>query len=252
MPESERTPPSAELVSELAAWIDAAAKQALTPYELSNALSVPEAERSGPRGRLLTAFNYRETSKRASGESFFGSMFEFDGHRFPPALADVDPDDAVLWAAVTTVVQSAVARARLNDLCFEAGWGHGGDRGRAAANAYLELSTVDVYALGEDRRPGVALGRVDWLTRALELASKMRDDDLAERAVVGLAEAAVKSIAQSSPEPGVVLGAIEALVEAGRPEADDLLARASETYAGDAWNTDATIELQLRRVGGGR
>ena len=60
-------------------------------------------------------------------------------------------------------VTSPFARARLNDLCFEGHWGNVGDRGRAAVEAYLEMSTVDVYAVEEHRRPSVAIARVDWL-----------------------------------------------------------------------------------------
>ena len=71
--------------------------------------------------------------------------------------------DGLVWGAVADEVTSPIARARRNDLCFEGHWGNVGDRGRAAVDAYLEMSTVDVYAVEEHRRPFVAIARVDWL-----------------------------------------------------------------------------------------
>jgi hypothetical protein len=146
-------------------------------------------------------------------------------------------------------VKSPIARARLNDLCFAGRWGNVGDRGRAAVDAYLEMSTVDVYAVEEHRRPSVAIGRVDWLGRALHLASKMGDAGRRDLAIAAIVKAATESLAQESAEPGVSLGLIAALVDAEGAESDELLDEARRRYAGDQWNVDETLKLQLRRVG---
>jgi hypothetical protein len=90
-------------------------------------------------------------------------MMEGDGFCYPPHIKDVPTDDGLVWGAVADEVASPIARARRNDLCFEGHWGNVGDRGRAAVEAYLEMSTVDVYAVEEHRRPFVAIARVDWL-----------------------------------------------------------------------------------------
>src|SRR2546430_16788599 len=112
------------------------------------------------------------------------------------------------------------------------------------------MATVDPYGLDESRRLFVSLGRVDWLGRALANASRMRDGERVERAVAAIVSAATESLARDEREPGVALGLIEALVDADRAEADELLTRAKAKYAGDQWNIDQTLVLQLRRLKG--
>lgn len=64
-------------------------------------------------------------------------------------------------------MKAPIAPARLNDLCFVGGWGHGGDHARDAALAYLELSAgvrrVIHAAVPEAHRHGSAAASVERL-----------------------------------------------------------------------------------------
>jgi len=215
------------------------------------AIVIADEERSGSAGLVRDAFHYGESSRRSQGKGFFVPMMEGDGFCHPPHIEDVPAEVGLLWGAVADQVRSPLARARLSDLCFEGRWGNVGEHGRVAVDAYLEMSKLDVYALDEDRRTTAVMARVDWLCRALNLASRMGDAARAELAVTAIVEAARESLAQESAEPGAALGLIEALVDAGRAESDELLEAARRRYAGDQWNTDQTLLLQLRRVVGG-
>jgi hypothetical protein len=137
---------------------------------------------------------------------------------------------------VADQVRSPLACARLSDLCFEGRWGNVGEHGRAAVDAYLEMSKLDVYALDEGRRTTAVMARVDWLCRALDLASRMGDAARSELAVAAIVKGAKESLAQERAEPGAALGLIEALVDADRAESDELLEAAHRRYAGDQWN----------------
>ena len=88
------------------------------------------------------------------------------------------------------------------------------------------MAAIDPYSLDENRRLFVSLGRVDWLGRAVTHAARMRDGERVERAVAATVSAATESLAREEQEPGVALGLIEALVDADRAEADELLERA--------------------------
>jgi hypothetical protein len=246
---SGRPHPTDEDIRALALRVDSAASEAHTALELAEALTLSDEERNGPAGLVRAAFHYHEGYRRSQQNSFFVPMMEGEGFSYPPRINDVPAEEGRVWGAVADKVTSPIACARLNDLCFEGRWGNVGNRGRAAVDAYLEMSTVDVYALEEHRRPSVALGRVDWLGRALSLASKMGDAARCDLAITAMVEAARESLGRESPEPGVSLGLIAALVDAERAESDELLDDARRRYAGDQWNVDETLKLQLRRVG---
>jgi hypothetical protein len=77
----------------------------------------------------------------------------------------------------------------------------------------------------------------------------MGDVGRRDLAITAIVKAATESLAQESAEPGVSLGLIAALVDAERAESDELLDQARPRYAGDQWNVDETLKLQLRRVG---
>jgi hypothetical protein len=240
--------PPDEEIDALALRVDDAASGANTAWELAQAFVLTDEERSGPAGFVRDAFHYGEGFRRSRAKDFFVPMMEGDGFCYPPHIRDVPAEVGHLWGAVADRVRSPIARARLSDLCFEGRWGNVGERGRAAVDAYLEMSKVDVYALDEDRRLFAAVGRVDWLGRALALASKMGDAARSEEAVAAIVDAARESLAQGAGEPGVALGLSEALVDAGRPESDELLEEARRPYADDYWNMDHILQLQLRRA----
>jgi hypothetical protein len=241
--------PSGEKITALALRVDAAASAADTALDFAHALVLTDEERSGPAGLVRDAFHYGESSRRSEGGGFFVPMMEGDGFCYPPHVREVPAEVGRIWGEVADQVTAPIARARLSDLCFEGRWGDVGARGRAAVDAYLEMSKVDVYALEENRRLSVAIGRVDWLGRALKLASKMGEAGRCELAATAIVEAARESLAREAAEPGVALGLIEALVDGGRAEAGELLEEARRRYAGGQWNTDHVLQLQLRRVG---
>lgn len=241
--------PSDDAINVLALRVDDAASGANTAWELAQAFILSDEERSGPAGLVRDAFHYGESFRRSRAKDFFVPMMEGDGFCYPPHIRDVPAEVGRLWGAVADRVRSPIARARLSDLCFEGHWGNVGEHGRAAVAAYLEMSKVDVYALEEDRRLFAAVGRVDWLGRALALASKMGDAPRSEQAVMALVDATRESLAQGAGEPGVALGLIEALVDAGRAESDELLEEARRPYGGDYWNMDHILQMQLRRTG---
>jgi hypothetical protein len=246
---SDRPNPTEEDIAALALRVDFAGSAAHTAWDLAEALALTDEERNGPAGIVRAAFHYHESYPRSQRQGFFVPMMEGEGFCYPPHIIDVPADDGLVLGAVADQVTSPIARARLNDLCFEGRWGNVGDRGRAAVDAYLEMSTVDVYAVEEARRPSVALGRVDRLGRALDLASKMGDAARCDLALTAIVQAATESLAQDSAEPGVSLGLIAVLVDAERAESDEFLDEARRRYAGDQWNVDETLKLQLRRVG---
>jgi hypothetical protein len=246
---SSRPHPTDEDIAALAHRVDSAASAAHTAHDLAEAFALADEERSGPAGLVRAAFHYHESYPRSDQKGFFVPMMEGDDFCYPPHIKDVLADDGLLWGAVADEVTAPIARARLNDLCFEGRWGNVGDRGRAAVDAYLEMSAVDAYAVEEEHRPSVALGRVDWLGRAFTLASKMGDAARCELAITAIVEAATESLAQESAEPGVSLSLIAVLVDADRAESDELLDEARRRYTGDQWNEDQTLNLQLRRVG---
>jgi hypothetical protein len=240
---------SVEELAALVARVDAAGSEALTSMELASAFVLADEERGrGAPAFVRAAFDYHESLSQASG--FFVPMMEGDGFSYPPRLDTITSDDCAVWGAVADAVRSPVARARLNDLCFERRCGDPGARGRAAIDAYLEMAAIDPYSLDENRRLFVSLGRVDWLGRAATHASRMRDGERIERAVAAIVSAATESLEREEQEPGVALGLIAALVDADRAEADELLERARAKYAGDQWNLDQTLVLQLRRLKG--
>ena len=246
---TDADPQTDDEVEELVARLDVACVGCPTAVHVERGLILNDEERAGPLGIVKMAFQYAEGGP--SGGAFFGEQFGFtDGSFYPPRLRDVDREHARIWEALSERAAAPVARARLHDLCFEGRWGHGGEHAAAAAEAYLELSAVDAYALPESERLYVTVGRVTWLGRALGLARRHGDQAVAEAALDAMIEAAEVSLAQPKIEAGVTLGHIESLVDDGtRPEVDELLLKARQRYVGEPHHTASTIELQLRRAG---
>jgi hypothetical protein len=143
-------------------------------------------------------------------------------------------------------------RARLHDLCFEAGYGQVGAHARAAVHAYVELG--DQYGSGvadEMNRILVSLAAVRSLERALELARRTNQQDLAELTIERLLDHARMALQDGNAGPGVVLGFLGTLAEdrSDIPDLDDLLRSARTRYSDDLWHTRTTIEMQLKRSG---
>ena len=178
-------------------------------------------------------------------------MWEIGEERYPPPLNEVSSRAASILQYAADKLIAPAAKARLNDLCFEAGWGHRGERGRTACDAYLAAAdSVDPYTVVEQERPLAVFSRMHRLRRALVLARHISAKPRADAAIHRILSAADESLAQADAEPGVALGLVEIVLEDGsRPdEVTRLLDMARQKYAGHHWNTAGTIELQLRRT----
>jgi hypothetical protein len=155
---------------ELATRVAEAAAGANTALEVAGALQQAAGEPGeDPIGPLICAFNYDLVSPRNSDRrdqhGAFAPIVEWDGHQFPPRLADIDNDWLTTWAEVVDRSDTPVVVARLNDLLWERKFGERPDqRARSAIDSYL--------AMRESEEPMVA---ADALTRALELARALRD-----------------------------------------------------------------------------
>ena len=241
-----------EIAADVVSRIEAAAAGVIDLHYLVRNLGLIEEERNGVLGQLSAAFDYHEpfSGEAAAGADYFGPLYEIDGGRYPPELSAV-PDDVVrIWVAAADAVEAPIAHARLNDLCFEAGWGNRGDRARKAFDSHLAAADqLSAYSEGADRAQAT-FTRLQHLRRALTLARRVSDTSRAETAVRCILDEAEESFAQAALEPGITLGLVEILIE-DKTHPDDvamLLERARTLYAGDFHNTAATIDLQLRRT----
>ncbi len=123
----------------------------------------------------------------------------------------------------------------------------------AAVEAYIELAGhyPNPPEMEEVARIQVALGAVKALERALDLARRTGQEELAAEVLRRLVDAARIALADKDAGAGVVLGFIEPLAH-DRVQADelnDLLATARARYRGDLWNTLSSIQLELSRPG---
>ena len=248
------TPPDPDAVAAIAGVIDEAASQAVDANEVLEYLDLPE----GPSdlGMVADAFRYMagRPGRRADGSgSYFGPMVVFEGGTEIPPRFDSLPDEVrALWEAVADQVAFPIAQARLNDICFEARWGHGGDHARRAIEGYLRIATSDVDATDTPKRVRRDLGAMKALARALDLARRTRQDDLAEAAHKDAAAAATVALDRDPPPgAGYLLGLIDILIDGDEADeiVDPLLERARTVYADNPWHTVSTIDLQLRVAG---
>jgi len=239
--------PDLQTIQALVVRLDAAGGTAAVDcQEIVERLVMAEDEKHGPIGDLATAFHYW----LRDGDPVFRSVFTWnDGSAWPPPVSEVPDEVVALWAACAERTSSMIARARLHDLCFICHWGIGRDHARAGADAYLALASSDPYAIEGQRRARAVMGRARSLRRALDLARRTGQDDIARRAIEAMLAAVEESLGRGNAEPGVALRLLETLV-GDRSEIthiDELLERARTTYP-DAFLTAHTIDLQLRRA----
>lgn len=232
--------------------INAAAADVIQLHELVAQLALSADEREAVLGQLAAVFEYHEPFAGGQGDADrFRPMFEMEGRRYPPLLSEVPAEVAALWLAAADAIQTPIARARLNDVCFVAGWGNRGERARAAIDARLDFAdALGRRGIPEDRALA-EFERIGHLARALSLARHISDADRATRVVDAIRAAIDQSFDQPKTEPGVTLGYVEILVDdsKGHHDVTDLLARARELYAGDLHNSAETIKIQLKQSG---
>ena len=254
--EPEPAAPSGDELDALVDRIDEATAGAVTALDAQESLGVGPEDANTPLAAVATGLLYIEQPGRrrpATGE-FFGPIGQIGDWKNPPDIPDLEPWVIDTWEACADRVTSPAVRSRLHDLLFEARRGNGRDHAREAARAYMEMAErfpgdTDV----EMTRIQVGLAATHALSRALDLARKTRQDDLATEVLRALVAAAERAL-DTAPEdagPGVVLGFIEPLAHDSEqvPELDDLLARARARYEGDMWNTRSVAEISLSRPG---
>ena len=145
---SEQSTPDPKVVADVARRIDDAARSAVDANDVPQHADLPD----GPSdlGSVTEAFKYTGglPGRRASDSgSYFGPMFKLDdGTEYPPMFDKLPEEVRILWEAVADEVTSPIAQARLNDICFEARWGHGGRHARRAIEGYMAIVFRHVQA----------------------------------------------------------------------------------------------------------
>jgi catechol 2,3-dioxygenase-like lactoylglutathione lyase family enzyme len=237
----------------LAERLDAASEGAVEPLDVCNRLAIGEQEKNDTALEAVhAAFLYLQQQDPDAGTNVFRPYIPLGEESYPPVPKDMPNETLALWERLADLVTQPTARARLHDLCFVAQRGNGRDHARAAAEAYLEVAKY--YPSDSDDRLArmhAALGAKHSIARALELARRTGQGDLASRVIdEGLGHAR-HAVFEAGSGPGVVLGLLESLVrDRDCPqEVDELLVHARERYRGDVWDTMSTAELQLIRAG---
>lgn len=231
--------------------VDEASQDTNSPFRIRSLLAVTPEEEGTPVAAIELAFSYRASDAGTGDQHFMSDELE-NGEIFPPTPKDVAPDTRDIWDAVSARAASPTVRARLHDLCFVARHGNGRDHAGAAARAYLEVADAYPSSAGDEPdRLNVALGAGQAVTRALELARRTGQDDLAAEVLAKGIEKARHSLEDPDAGPGVVLRLLRPLAaDVDAPaEVDELLTEAREKYKDDVWNTMSTIQAQLLRPG---
>lgn len=250
---TEASPAEGESLDGLVARVDRAADGAGSAVEVWDRLLLQPGEEGSALALVGMAFLYDERSNRhADSGAFFGPLSSIDGNEHPPSFSSLEQATLELWAECAARVQSPIARARLNDICFEARVGNRLQQIRAAIEAYLDIADRYPSEVDEQmRHVRIGLGSVHALRRALDIARSTRQEDLAERVITCLADKARVALNREDAGAGVVLGFLDALAH-DRGELAvlaDLLDAASVRYSDDLWNAQAVIELRLARAG---
>lgn len=210
--------------------------------------AVPEGEEEQYRS-LVWAFGYHlitpgEIERLEREGSAFGAMWEFDGKRLPPRLADVPDADVEIWVEVFDAIDDPRLRARVGDLLWERKQQPRPDRkARAAGAALLELAT------DTDWEP---MESTDGLVRALELANRVSDEALRERVVEAIVAAITNELESDYDRPGIPFSLLQPLVAlpaAARPsDLEDLINRAEAKYGADPYHLETAADLKAQLV----
>jgi len=194
----------------------------------------------------VAAFHYmlypitEESGREAWGP--FAPAFEGPQGVFPPPLPKVDDRWLTLWADVAQASTSPVVRSRLHDLLWERRWGARPDiHARQAIDAYVALTGTS----------WTSVDRAFGLIRALELTRAVKDQERLATVLAACENGARESMIASSPEPGVALRLIRALIwlppDLQPPSVDDLLAEAEEVYGADPYHFASIVDLKVSR-----
>jgi hypothetical protein len=230
---------------ELVDWIREAVAEAESWEDIRASLQAHDPDGEDVRLRpFVFAFSYRlherfaSTRERAGGP--FGSMVAGEGWRFPPALADIEEADVATWQAALAAIDEPAVQARLGDLLWER---------RAKPDPHLAAATAadGLLALAADER-WRSMERAHFLSRALELATQLRDTARATAAIERLIAFAGADLAGTDGGPGLSLGALRPLValppEQRPDDLDAMLQRVSEKYGADPYIVTSVADLR--------
>lgn len=198
---------------------------------------------------LVWAFGYHlitpgETERLERESSSFGAMWEFDGKRLPPRLADVPDADAEAWVELFEAVEDPRSRSRVGDLLWERKQQPRPDqKARAACVGLLALATDTEWEPMESTH---------GLVRALELANSLSDQAVREQVVEAIVAAIEEELRSDHDRPGIPFSLLQPLVElpsaARPPELKDLIGRAEAKYGADPYHLETAADLKARIV----
>lgn len=210
--------------------------------------AVPEGEEEQHRS-LVWAFGYHlippgQPERLEREGSAFGAMWEFDGRRLPPRVADVPDEDVEAWAEAFNAIDDPRLRSRLGDLLWERKHQPRPDqKARAACAALLEL------AVDEEWEP---MESTHALVRSLELANGLSDTQLRQQIVETMVTAIEGEMETEHDRPGIPFSLLSPLVElppSARPsELEDLISRAQARYGADPHHVDTSVDLKVMIV----
>lgn len=230
---------------ELLVWIREAVAGAESWEDIRASLQAHDPDGEDMRLRpFVFAFSYRLHDRFASAReragSPFGSMVAGEGWRFPPALADIEEADITAWQAALAAINDPAVQARLGDLLWEC---------RAKPDPHLAAAAAadGLLALAADER-WRSMERAHFLSRALELATQLRDTARASATIERLLAFAEADLARTDQGPGLSLGALRPLVALPpeqRPDGlDAMLQRVGEKYGADPYIVTSVADLR--------
>lgn len=233
----------------LADRVQAAAIGADSWYQIGAQLQgATDAQDQDLMAPVVSAFHYdhvepTETERRARWGVYAPMLELADGRVYPIPVDDVSDEWLTVWAALVDGVLDPAARSRLHDLLWERRWGSRPDEhARGAIHAFEEVAAGSWSDLN----------RAECLTRALELARVIRDEELRNRLVIEIVDAARASIRGAERHPGVALRLVQSLMRlpgSDQPEeVDTLLDESIAAYEPDPWILQTIADLQAIRA----
>lgn len=230
--------------------IEAATAAELTCHDASSALR-REFEADDPKPLLLVALiqaldyhpSSQEAEERRSRWGAFGPMIEMDGGVYPIPLSETTSEVLEAWTEMADSLSSPAAKARVNDLLWEAKVDPAHTFARTAISSYRSLAAqVDP----------VSIPRAESLIRALELANVINDKALVAAVSAECVEAIRDALESTEHAPGVALILLEALdrlpKEAQPGDVPTLIERGLVRYGSDPWITSNFADLAMPRA----
>ena len=223
--------------------LQAALSSACSWHDVSVPLRQAAISADDPLYVFASAFDYRmpvlRRGDRRTTKSFEPMIELVTGDTEPPRLSSVPDAWLALWDRAAASDLSAPGRARFHDLLAERRWGDVVAHGRAAISAYIEVGQLERWS---------DLDRADALVRGLSLARRFNLDGAAQESASLILDAATRSLLHATPQPGVALTLLDALVQdSDTPaEVDGLLEKAWTTFPA-VYLTESIIELQKSR-----